>query len=341
MAEISEQIRLSKEIVLAKIPAFPPVILRVLDLLSAEEPNMAQLVGEISADATLSAQILRLANSPLYGLAAQVRTVQQAIVVLGFVSVQALVMAVATTNYMRASLHTDALQTCWRHTMATAILSRELARAALQSPDSAYSLGLLHDIGRLGLLVAYPGEYSQILKAADRDAVSLLDQEKSIFGMDHCEAGRSLLEQATLPEDFCMVVGRHHDPPQGCALDSLKIGYLACQMADTLGYSVVTPLKPVPFEELRSMLPVAAQRRFPAEPGSLLEQIDRAILDANAASTPAPRDVFPPPELRAFRDREFLTAPRGDWFEHDFTIVLVTATVFAVVLFAFGWLFRS
>jgi hypothetical protein len=199
--------------------------------------------------------------------------------------VQSLVMAVATANYMRGGLRTEALAKCWRHSMASAILSRELARACRASsqapaPESAYSFGLLHDIGRLGLLVAYPAKYSRILKVADRDKVSLLDQEKLLFGMDHCEAGTHLLENCKLPEEFCRVVGRHHDPP-GFALgkevsgpvDSLLIGYLACQMADTLGYSVVTPLKPAAMEELLALLPSSARAHFPSD----LEELERII----------------------------------------------------------------
>src|SRR5579872_3611049 len=212
---------LTKEIVLAQIPAFPPVVLRLIDLLAQEGTETAVLVREISSEATLSAQILRLANSPLFGLTAQVDTIHQAVVTLGFVRVESLVTAVATTNYMKAAMRTEALHKCWRHTLASAVLCRELARAAGTDPDRAYTFGLLHDIGRLGLLVAYPDDYESLFRAADRDAVSLLDLEKKRFGMDHCEAGRQLVDQWKLPHDFCVIAGRHHDPPSGPSLDFL------------------------------------------------------------------------------------------------------------------------
>jgi len=146
----------------------------------------------------------------------------------------------------------------------------------------------LHDIGRLGLLVAYPAEYSRILKVADRDKVSLLDQEKLLFGMDHCEAGRHLLENCKLPEEFCRIVGRHHDPPGfdlekqvGCPVDSLLIGYLACQMADTLGYSVVTPLKPTTLDELLTLLPAAPRAHFPSDQETLGRIIAKGMGEDN------------------------------------------------------------
>jgi putative nucleotidyltransferase with HDIG domain len=347
--------RLTKDIVLANIPAFPPIVLRVLDLLSSENPDMAQLVNDIASDATLSAQVLRMANSPLFGLSAQIDTVQHAITTLGLVRVQSLVMAVATTSYMRAALRTEALQKTWRHTLATAILSRELARAGEMPPERAYSLGLLHDIGRLGLLVAYPDDYDQILKVADRDSVSLLDQEQKLFGLDHCEAGRRLMEQWKLPHEFCVIVGRHHDPPSGGALDSLMVSYLACQMADTLGYSVVTPLKPMAFDDLRALLPVSARGKFPDDPLLLMEMVDRAIgSDTLAADLPTPDrrpappakiEAAPPPPAdskagNAAAEPSLFTSMHSSSMAWDFTVVVVTVLVFAVVLAGSYWLWN-
>ena len=279
-----EKGQLTKDIVLAHIPAFPPVVLRTLDLLSHEDTETAALVSEISSEATLAAQLLRLANSPLFGLAAQVETVHHAVVTLGFSRVQSLVMAVATTNYMKAAMRTEALHKCWRHTLASAVICRELALAAGMHADRAYSFGLLHDIGRLGLLVAYPDDYESVLRAADRDAVSLLDLEKRRFGLDHCEAGRQLVEQWKLPPEFCVIAGRHHDAPSGAPLDYLTLVHAACRLSDAFGYSVVTPLKEVSFEEVRDWLPPHARDRFADGPEALIELLEQTIDPGQALS---------------------------------------------------------
>src|ERR1700689_3335229 len=254
------EVLLKKDISLANIPAFPAVVLRVLDIASQENPDFGLLEREITSDATLSAQVLRLANSPLFGFAAQISTVQRAVVALGTAQVQSLVMSVATANYSRAALRTEAMQKCWRHTLASAILSREVARAAVMPREQAYSLGLLHDIGRLGLLVSWPNDYNRILQEADRDSVLLLDLEKRLFTMDHCEVGRLLVEQWKLPPEFRVVAGRHHDAPAGSTeFDGLRVVSLACRMADALGYRVAKPLQPVLLEELLAELPAGAR----------------------------------------------------------------------------------
>jgi HD-like signal output (HDOD) protein len=275
--------RLTKDLVLANIPAFPPIVLRALDLLSEDTPDVLQLVQEISSDATPAAQLLKLANSPLFGFTAQIGTVHHSVVALGLIRVRSLVVAVATTNYMRQALGTEGMNKCWRHTLASAILCRELAHAAGMPGDRAYSFGLLHDIGRLGLLVAYPKAYDQVLRDADRDAVSLLDAEKKRFGMDHCEAGRQLVEQWRLPPEFRVIAGRHHDPPAGGPFDFLTLVHVACQMADTLGYSVVTPLKPLPFDELRCLLPPAVRQGFPTDPAVMIEIVGGTIDEHHSA----------------------------------------------------------
>src|SRR5206468_13079146 len=118
--------RPAEDVGVERIPAVPPVILRLLDLLANDSADVALLVKEIASDPTLASQILRTANSPLFGFASQIDTVQHAVVALGFSGVQALTMAVATSTYMKAALKTEALHRCWRHTLAPATLCQEV-----------------------------------------------------------------------------------------------------------------------------------------------------------------------------------------------------------------------
>lgn len=345
---------LTKDIVLAQIPAFPPVVLRVLELLANEETDTAVLVREMASDATMSAQLLRLANSPLFGLAAQVDTVHHAVVTLGRAHVESLVISVATTNYLKAAMGTDALQKCWRHTVASAILCRELARATGLHADRAYSFGLLHDIGRLGLLVAYPDDYQSVLHAADRDAVSLLDLEKKRFGMDHCEAGRRLVEQWKLPQEFCVIAGRHHDRPSGAPVDFLTLVHASCQLADTFGYSVVKPLREVSFEEIRSLLPADMQGRLPDRPEVYAEILAGAIDPEQSPShvpiverianlpekPPAVTSPAPGPPETGNAARLFATLESGPtaW---ELPVILVTTLLILAALGAASYLWNG
>ena len=359
MSAIMPENRGIKEIKLANIPAFPAVVLRVLDIISQDDPDFDLLVREITSDATLAAQVLRLANSPLFGFEAQICTVQHAVAALGIANIQSLLMSVATANYSRAALKTEALQKCWRHTLATAILCREVARAAGVQAERAYSLGLLHDIGRLGLLVAWPDDYNLILKEADRDSVSLLDLEKRLFSMDHCEVGRLLVEQWKFPPEFRVIAGRHHDSPAGGAdFDNLRIVHLGCELADSLGYWVAKPLHPKSIEELLSELPPAVRDCFQSDAETLKNLVERSVTGGEDALVQTPREYVPmrratddlekyaaiPARLEENPRPKNLEIPAG--FEvksmaWDFTIVLASVLTFMCVLVLIYFVLRS
>ena len=196
---------------LARIPAFPPIVLRLLDVLSSDDVEIRELVSLVSSDPAFSAQILQVANSPLFGFRSQIDSVQSALVVLGLRRVRALTMTVATANHMKAVLKIEELSRCWRHMLACALLTEELARSCSKFEERAYTAGLLHDVGRLGLLLAHPTEYAELLRNATRNALELLDCEKNVLGMDHCEAGRLLAAQWNLPAELQIVAARHHD----------------------------------------------------------------------------------------------------------------------------------
>jgi HD-like signal output (HDOD) protein len=352
--QVSED-RPLKDISLARIPAFPAVALRVLDLASQDYPDFDLLVREIASDATLSAQVLRLANSALFRFETQVSTVQQAVFLMGTQQVQSLVMSVATANYSRPALRTEAFQRCWQHTVATAVLSREIAAAAgAPQPEQAYSLGLLHDIGRLGLLVAWPDDYDLMVRKADRNVISLLELEKQLFTMDHCEVGRRLIEQWKLPHEFCVVAGRHHDPPAGATeLDSLRIAHLSCRLADALEFWVAKPFRPLDVEEVLSELPCAVRLRLPSDPLELREKIANSLGGQTAVlSQQPPESVRIPsgksntPDLNSDRPETSstggsLTRSENVFTAWDFLVVLITVTVFASLLAAICAFSRS
>src|SRR3954453_19992055 len=128
---------------LAGIPAFPPIVLRLLNLLASDDVEIRDLVALVSSDPAFAAQILRVANSPLFGFRSQIDSLQSALVILGLQRVRALTMTVATSNHMKAALKIEELSLCWRHMVACAVITEELARSCSAFEDGAYSAGLL------------------------------------------------------------------------------------------------------------------------------------------------------------------------------------------------------
>ena len=262
---------------LARIPAFPPIVLRLLDLLARDDVEIRELVALISSDPAFSAQILRVANSPLFGFRSRIDSLQSALVVLGLRRVRSLSMTVATANHMKAALRIEELSRCWRHMLACALLTDELARCCRAFEDRAYTAGLLHDVGRLGLLMAYPIEYAGLLRNAGRNVLELLDCEREALGMDHCEAGRLLAAQWNLPQDFQIIAARHHDPQNNSAIDLLTLVHLGCKLADSLGFWVVEPIRPCSPEEIQATLPPLLAKRIAIDANHWRETVERRI----------------------------------------------------------------
>jgi len=262
---------------LAKIPAFPPIVLRLLDLLARDDIEIRELMALISSDPALSAQILLVANSPLFGFRSRIDSLQSALVVLGLRRVRSLCMTVATANHIQGALSIEELSRCWRHMLACALITDELAHACHAFEERAYTAGLLHDVGRLGLLLAYPGEYARLLRNPGRNAVELLDREREALGMDHCEAGRLLAGQWNLPQDFQIVAAHHHDPLRGSAVDLLTLVHLGCALADSLGFWVVEPLQPISPEEIQAAMPPLLAQRIPIDATRWRESVERRI----------------------------------------------------------------
>lgn len=262
---------------LARIPAFPPIVLRLLDLLARDNVEIRELVALISADPAFSAQILRVANSPLFGFRSQIDSLQSALVVLGLRRVRGLTMTVATANHMKAALKIEELSRCWRHMLACALLTEELARSCPAFQDRAYTAGLLHDIGRLGLLLAYPAEYAELLRNAGRNTLELLDCERDALGMDHCEAGRELAAQWNLPADFRIIAARHHDPQTSSSVDLLTLVHFGCRLADSLAFWVVEPLQPTTPQAILATLPPLLARRIHIDTDNWSELVERRL----------------------------------------------------------------
>jgi len=278
---------------LSTVPPFPPVAVRLLSLLTNPNVEVQQVAELISSDPTFTARLLQCVNSYEFGLANPVSNVQQAVALVGMERTRRVTVAHATAAYAKAAWQTAELRRCWQHTVATAVLSDEIAQCCEAFTDVAFTAGIMHDIGRLGLLVAYPQEYERIILTATERCLDLLDFEHEEFGMDHAEAGRVLAKLWGLPIELGIVAGRHHDGCEGTELDLVRIVHVACRLADVLGYDVAHPVVRVGVESVLAELPARARARMQRTPAELCSRIEQRILeyDSDTAEPPATPQV--------------------------------------------------
>ncbi|MGH9667897.1 MAG: HDOD domain-containing protein [Bryobacteraceae bacterium] len=326
---------------LGKVPPFPPVAARLLSLLSRPSAEIREIAELISSDATFTGRLLQRVNSCEFGLVYPVSNIQQAVALLGLDATRELTLTHATAAYTRSALRTEELRRCWQHTVATAVLADEIAKSCGAFVNVAFTAGIMHDIGRLGLLVAYPKEYERIIRSAAERCLDLLDFEREEFGVDHAEAGRLLAERWGLPDEFRIIAGRHHDPSEGAELDLLRIVHVACRLADALGYEVTHPLIRPRVESVLEELPPRARECLRASTEQLCARIDERILEYDSdhaadtppeANLPVPVDISPA-EAQCGPNLDPDLGPRSVSVALTVSVVLVVLLSLAAFLF--------
>jgi putative nucleotidyltransferase with HDIG domain len=262
---------------LKQVPPFPPVAVKLLELLANPVVDTNEVADLISSDATFTARLLQRVNSAQFGFITDVTSARRAVALLGLDLTRQITLTHATAAYAQGAPKTEALRRSWQHTVATAVLAEEIALACEMFTSAAFTAGIMHDIGRLGLLVAYPEEYDRVIRGAAERCLDLLDFEQETFGMHHAEAGRMLAERWGLPPDMAVIAGRHHDACEGIELDVLRIVHVACRLADVLGFDVVKPLVPSTAEAVLVELPPRARQRLTQAPEELIKRIEQKI----------------------------------------------------------------
>ncbi len=261
---------------LCKIPVFRPVTVRLLALLASEEADIARVTGLLNSDPAFSAEILTVANSALYARQYRIDSVQRAVVALGIERTRALAVSVALHGMVRGIKSKGAGQDCWRHSRAAAIAAQCLAPFYRIHPEQACTAGLMHDIGRLGMLSAYP-EYPALLASAVGTNQDLMELEQRSFSVNHCEAGLWLTRLWKLPEEFWDTASRHHAPVTGEIGDRTDLVRLACLFAQSLGFKAAAHIECWPAESLVEWIPEGACPRSRFSVNDLMDRLQSEL----------------------------------------------------------------
>ena len=221
------------------LPAAPAVLTAAMNLTADLQSNVAELSTVISADQSLTANVLRISNSPYYGRSRTVGTVEEAIVVLGFEAVRSIVIAAATHQMFDTKETRGMGQKLWQHAFATAVCAREISRGIKHpAKDQAFIAALLHDIGKLIMIVKMPEWYTRVVTKVEEEPTVFRLVEKRVFNFDHCDVAAVLLNSWSFPVEMIRAVTRHHAPPQptpGLPVPLAHVVSLSNLMAKTFG----------------------------------------------------------------------------------------------------------
>ena len=257
---------------LTNLPPFGPVVVSLMQTFDRDEAGPAEISRLIEADPSLASEVMACANSALFGMSTTVTTLTQAIMLLGLDRVRALSSVIALRTMMEGAPKAPPLRRCWKHSIACGLIARELAPAYQVSREQAYTAGILHDVGRLGLLACYPNKYGRLCCMMHENLSDILATETSWFQTNHCHAGLFLVSSWHLPKLFQVAVSLHHMRSNGHGIGPLM--QMSCLLADALDLDAIRYKLPKQAAVL-AMLP--AEVRPQIEPK--LAGIEQAVMN--------------------------------------------------------------
>jgi putative nucleotidyltransferase with HDIG domain len=220
------------------LPPAPQVLVRLLSLLASPDVDAGRIVELVEVDPALTAKVLQRCNSAAAGALEPVAHLNQAVARLGFDEVYRLTASVIAESTLGGSHKAYGLDpgALWRHSAATAIAGRVVARLAGGDENLIFTAALLHDIGKLILNASLKGDEFPAFGVGLSDQ-SFVEIEKAMFGAEHAELGGRILERWGFPANLVRAVWHHHEPLLARPHElSASCVYLADLIAHIVGY---------------------------------------------------------------------------------------------------------
>ena len=233
------------------VPSLPAVFLRLTAVVDDPRSAIRDMEEVVYEDPALAGRLLRLANSAYFGFPGHVDSLSRAITLVGTRQLRDLALATSVLDlFSGVASDVVSMASFWRHSVATGLLARALATWQREAnAEQFFVAGLLHDIGRLVLLIKANESMVQALERSRVDDVLLHVVERDILGFDHVALGNELLRQWNLPPAICAGVAFHHLPMRaGANIPTAALVHVADVMANAIafgssGMDAVPPLE--------------------------------------------------------------------------------------------------
>ncbi|MFZ6727464.1 HDOD domain-containing protein [Undibacterium sp. MH2W] len=187
------------------LPSIPKVVQEVIESFNNDSVSIDEIAKKLSADQVLSAKLLRLANSSYYHASRSVGSVDDAVLMLGFMTVRTLVVSSGLTGGFKTMPGID-LKQFWRYSLHTAVVAKWLAKQTHGNSDFAFTVGLMHAIGQLVMHAGMPEEALQIDKFAGTLDPRRAGVERNSFGYDFYDVGAELAKRWRFPDTFSQTI---------------------------------------------------------------------------------------------------------------------------------------
>jgi len=216
------------------LPSPPVVIQKLQQCMTESDVGSHELAHIIETDQSFTARILRLVNSPFYGFAGKIVSVDEAIAMLGLNTIHQLLLATSLLNTIKVENKALDLNQFWLHSFGVGVVAKHLlSKRDKEMQNQGFLGGILHDIGRLIFVRLDPALFIKFY-SADTTVVDL-QTEKEFFGIDHEKLGEILARKWNFPEGISLAIAYHHSPQN---IDKHKLLVSAVNIANILCHAL-------------------------------------------------------------------------------------------------------
>lgn len=196
------------------LPAFPATIHRVSQVVSDSDFSVDDLVNIIKYDQCITANVLRMCNSPYFGIRYQISSLREAVIYLGRTNILQIVYTAGTSRfYKRIKGYYWGAAKLWEHSVGVALMSQILAKKIYGCEDPGFfTAGLLHDIGKVVLGEFVHESFQEIMNLVSKRGYSFLEAEQEIIGTNHAALGGEIASLWSFPQEIRDAITYHHRP---------------------------------------------------------------------------------------------------------------------------------
>jgi HD-like signal output (HDOD) protein len=193
------------------LPTAPKVVEELISSFDKASVSTEEIAKKLSTDPVLSAKLLRLANSAYYHVSRSIGTVEDAVLMLGFVTVRTLVISSGLVSGFKTVPGLD-LKQFWRYSLHTAVSAKWIAKKTKENTDLAFTIGMMHAIGQLVIHSAAAEQAIALDKVAGPMDPHRLDAEQASLGYTFADVGAELAKRWKFPAAFSETISAFPDP---------------------------------------------------------------------------------------------------------------------------------
>jgi HD-like signal output (HDOD) protein len=200
---------------IGNLPILPTVVAKMIDLADNPQTQTETLAKLISTDQSLTARILKAANSAHYGFSREISTVDTAIVVMGYQAVKEIGLSLSVVDSLKniGSLNRFDIQKYWEHSVGVGIAAKEISKKHFcANTGELHVAGLLHAMGKMVLIQYAQQDFYAVLDCMEHENIAYFEAEEQVLGISHGEIGYIIAQRWNLPEKIATTIRYHHCP---------------------------------------------------------------------------------------------------------------------------------